>query len=409
MTTGKSDCGLSYAVLKSGKAVAYCALWIKCGTRDEEGFHSGIAHFTEHTIFRGTKSRSASVINGYLDRLGGDLNAFTNKEEIVIHATVLKEDLPKAVGLLMELATAPTFPEDEIETERGVVIDEIISYKDSPSDDVYDRFEEEFFKGHPLGKPVLGTTASVKKITSKELRDFVSRKFIPSRMALSVVSPDDEKKTEKLVRRLIDKYFPMPSAVSDEDRILSQPSAPAFFKKIEKHNHEVNAVIGSAAPSLYDGKDRIATVLLANILGGPASNSLLNSELREKNGWVYGVECNYTQYADTGLFAITFGCDRPNLDKCLGAIKRILRGLREKSLSESRLKAAKKQLLAQLSVASESGEARCLSMGKSLLAFGKINSSEENRAEIEAITSNDIMEIAGRLLAEDKLSTLIYL
>ncbi|MBQ1750499.1 MAG: insulinase family protein, partial [Bacteroidales bacterium] len=144
MTTGTSDCGLKYAVLKSGNAVAYCALGIKCGTRDEEGFHSGIAHFTEHTIFRGTKKRSASVINNYLDRLGGDLNAFTNKEEIVIHSTVLKEDLPKAVGLLMELATSPTFTEDEIETERGVVIYEIISYKDSHTDDVYDRFEEEF-------------------------------------------------------------------------------------------------------------------------------------------------------------------------------------------------------------------------------------------------------------------------
>ena len=409
MTTGTSDCGLKYAVLKSGNAVAYCALGIKCGTRDEEGFHSGIAHFTEHTIFRGTKKRSASVINNYLDRLGGDLNAFTNKEEIVIHSTVLKEDLPKAVGLLMELATSPTFPEDEIETERGVVIDEIISYKDSPSDDVYDRFEEEFFKGHPLGKPILGTTASVKKITSEELRKFVAEKFIPSRMVLTVVSPDEEKKTERLVKRLIDKYFSSSSETATEERILSHPSNPVFFKKLEKHNHEVNAVIGSSAPSLYDGKDRISTVLLANILGGPASNSLLNSELREKNGWVYGVECNYTQYADSGLFTISFGCDRPNLDKCLDAIKRIIKNLREKPLSEAKLKAAKKQLIAQLSVASESGEAKCLSMGKSLLAFGKINTDKENRAEIESVTSDDILEMAGRILAEDHLSTLIYL
>ena len=409
MTTGTSDCGLKYAVLKSGNAVAYCALGIKCGTRDEEGFHSGIAHFTEHTIFRGTKNRSASVINNYLDSLGGDLNAFTNKEEIVIHSTVLKEDLPKAVGLLMELATSPTFPEDEIETERGVVIDEIISYKDSPSDDVYDRFEEEFFKGHPLGKPILGTTASVKKITSEELRKFVAEKFIPSRMVLTVVSPDEEKKTERLVKRLIDKYFSISSETATEERILSLPSNPVFFKKLEKHNHEVNAVIGSSAPSLYDGKDRISTVLLANILGGPASNSLLNSELREKNGWVYGVECNYTQYADSGLFTISFGCDRPNLDKCLDAIKRIIKNLREKPLSEAKLKAAKKQLIAQLSVASESGEAKCLSMGKSLLAFGKINTDKENRAEIESVTSDDILEMAGRILAEDHLSTLIYL
>ena len=197
MISGKAGCGLQYAVKKSGSAVGYCALSIKCGTRDEEGFHSGIAHFTEHTIFKGTRKRSAAVINSYLDRLGGELNAFTTKEEIVLHATVLKEDLPKASSLLFELATSATFPDHEINTEKGVVIDEIHSYKDTPSEDIYDRFEELLFKGHPLSSPILGTTASVKRISSEELLKFVREKFIPCRMAFTVVADIEEQKMEK--------------------------------------------------------------------------------------------------------------------------------------------------------------------------------------------------------------------
>ena len=165
MISGRTSCGLQYAVRKSSSAVAYCALSIKCGTRDEMGYHDGIAHFVEHTIFKGTEKRRASVINGYLDRLGGELNAFTTKEEIVFHATVLKEDMGKAADLLFELATSAVFPEHEIGVEKGVVLDEIQSYKDSPSEDIYDKFEELLFEGHPLSGNILGTRASVKKIT----------------------------------------------------------------------------------------------------------------------------------------------------------------------------------------------------------------------------------------------------
>ena len=185
MITGKADCGMQYGVKRSGSSVAYCALSIKCGTRDEEGYHSGIAHFVEHTIFKGTAKRSAAVINGYLDRLGGELNAFTTKEEIVLHATVLKEDLKKAADLLFELATCATFPENEINVEKGVVIDEIQSYKDTPSEDIYDKFEEMLFKGHPLSGNILGTKASVRKISRDELLRFVKDQFRPARMAFS--------------------------------------------------------------------------------------------------------------------------------------------------------------------------------------------------------------------------------
>ena len=190
MTSGAAECGLRYAVKKSGSSVAYCALSIKCGTRDEQGYHSGLAHFVEHTIFKGTEKRSAAVINSYLDRLGGELNAFTTKEEIVIHATVLKEDLHKAAALLFELATSPTFPQQEIETEKGVVIDEIHSYKDSPSEDIYDKFEEMLFEGHPLSRNILGTVASVKKISRDELLKFTKEKFLLLCLTSNLVNGD---------------------------------------------------------------------------------------------------------------------------------------------------------------------------------------------------------------------------
>jgi len=183
----------------------------------------------------------------------------------------------------------------------------------------------------------------------------------------------------------------------------------SFQKVIDKRHHEVNAVLGCKAPSLYEMPDRLTAAFLSNILGGPASNSLLNRELREKSGWVYGIECTYTQYADTGIFAITFGCDKPNLDPCLAAIRKILKGLMETPLSERQLKAFRKQLLGQLAISGESGEAQCLSMGKSMLSWERVMSSEETRKAIEAITPEDIQAMAKRLFDPDNLSSLIYL
>ncbi len=410
MISGTAPCGVRYAVRRGGNAVAYCALSIGCGTRDEEGFPQGTAHFTEHNIFRGTSRKSASVIGSYLDRLGGELNAYTTKEEIVIHATVLKEDLGKAARLLFELATDSVFPENEIETERGVVLDEIISYKDNPAEDVYDRFEALLFDGHPLGKPILGTSASVKKIGREHLLRFVSERFTPERMALTIVANLPEKDMEKRVLRLLAKQFPgIEKPRESTQRPLSKPSAPQFNKTIDKHHHEANAVIGSYAPSLYEIPERLCAAMLANILGGPASNSLLNRELRERHGWVYGIECSYTQYADTGIMAITFGCDRPNLNSCLKAIDKILRQLREEPLSAGRLKSFRKQLLGQLAISAEAGEAQCLSMGKSLLSWGRIAPREEVIGALEAITAEMLRDMAVRIFAPETVSTLLYL
>ncbi len=419
MIIGKADCGLQYAVRRSGSAVGYCSLGIKCGTRDEEGYHAGIAHFTEHTIFKGTEHRSASVINSYLDRLGGELNAFTTKEEIVFHATVLKEDLGKAADLLFELATCPTFPEHEIQTEKGVVIDEIRSYKDSPAEDVYDKFEELIFAGHPLSGNILGTVASVKKISRDELLKFVREKFQPCRMAFTVVADVDEKKMEKAILKLAGKYFgtrdsSCPMQSSCEERPLrcgnhSTPAAEQFNKVITKRNHQANCVIGALAPSLYQERERLATVLLCNILGGPATNSILNSVLREKYGWVYAVECGYVQFSDTGLVTITLGCDKANLEKCVKVIEKEIGKLQNETFSDRKLKAAKKQLLGQLAISGDNGETQCLSMGKSLLAYGKIHDSKENRAMVDSITAEDIREMAVKIFNTEKVSTLVYI
>lgn len=409
MISGKADCGLQYAVRKSGSAVGYCALSIRCGTRDEEGYHSGIAHFVEHTIFKGTSKKSASVINGYLDRLGGELNAFTTKEEIVFHATVLKEDLGKAASLLFELVTDATFPEHEVNTEKGVVIDEIHSYKDTPSEDIYDRFEEMLFKGHPLSGPILGTTASVKKISREELLKFVKEKFVPQRMAFTIVADIEEKKMEKEVLKLTDKFFKDKDMESQDKTSHITPEPAQFDRTVSKRNHQANCIIGGIAPSLYQEKERLATVLLCNILGGPASNSILNSILREKNGWVYGVECSYTQFVDTGMVAITLGCDKANLEKCQKAIVKEIEKLQNELLTERKMRSAKKQLLGQLAISSDNGETQCLSMGKGLLAYGRITGGKETRELIEGISSEDVREMARRIFAQENLSRLIYI
>jgi len=410
MITGKAHCGMQYGVKRSGSAVAYCALSIKCGTADETGFHSGIAHFVEHTIFKGTARRSAAVINGYLDRLGGELNAFTTKEEIVFHATVLKEDLGKAAALLFELATSPAFPPAEINTEKGVVADEIQSYKDTPSEDIYDRFEELLFKGHPLSGNILGTKASIRKITREELLKFTSEKFRPEQMAFTIVADIDEKTMEKSICRLAQKHFPdhIP-AQNPEDGKRTAPVPQHFDLTLNKRNHQANCIIGGPAPSLYQDRERLATVLLCNILGGPANNSILNSVLREKNGWVYGVECSYTQYSDTGIVAISLGCDKHNLEKCIKAIEKEIKKLQECELSERKLKAAKKQLLGQMAISGDNGETQCLSMGKGLLAYGKLNTGKETRAMVDGITAGDIREMACTIFAPANLSKLIYI
>lgn len=421
MICGKAPCGMLYAVRRNSSSAGYCSLSIRCGTRNEGTYHSGIAHFTEHTIFKGTSHKRASTINGYLDRLGGESNAYTSKEEIVLHACVLKEDLPKACSLVLDLASSPTFPSKEIEKEKGVVIDEIHYYEDTPADDIYDRFEERFFWGHPLSGMILGTESSVNEISSDELRRFVGEKFRPELMAFTLVADFDEKKMERDALRLIGEYFGTAAPVglaSVTGQLLAGtppegdgyfvPTFRRFDETVDMDGHEANVVIGYPAPALYDGEDRLAAILLANILGGPASNSILNATLRERHGWVYSVESSYTQYADAGVFAVILGCDKSNVEKCCLAVRKELLRQAALPLSPTRLKAAKKQLLGQLAISSDKGENLCLSMGKSLLDFGWIDSDERVREKIESVTAGKIREVAARIFVPEKRCRLVF-
>lgn len=427
MLTGVTEGGISCAFKRSGSAVAYCSLSIKAGTRYEGRFHFGTAHFVEHCLFKGTRRRSSAVINGALESLGGELNAYTTKEEIVLHATVLKKDLAKALDLLLDLAFEPAFPPAEIEKEKTVVLDEIASCKDIPSEAVYDKFEEKLFAATPLERPILGTAASVRKISAAQMSAYVAETFLPERMCLSVVSPYEEAYMRSMVKRVERRYHPLEKARSEgapasastpaasvsvstpvASALAVTPAAPVFNETVDKHNYQVNCVLGGMAPSLAEEDDRIAAILLCNLLGGPAMNSILGSRLREKNGWVYNIECSYTPYCDSGIAAIIFGCDKSNLDKCLKAIHKELALLREKPLSESRLKAAKRQILGQNSIGMESGEAQCLSMGKSMLSFGRIASDEEVEAKVLAVTAGRLQALANRIFDPGRLSSLIY-
>jgi len=409
MITGSAASGMCYAVKRIPGPVGYCSLSIRCGTRDEGDFHNGIAHFAEHTLFKGTLKKNARTINNYLDKYGGELNAFTTKEEIVLHATVLKSDLWRAAKLLMELAATATFPEKEIEIERGVVIDEINSYKDCPADDVYDKFEEALFEGHPLGRSILGTAASVKKITSDELRSFTDAKFSPGNMALALAADIDEEILKEHALTTSESFWDNRDKTSFPRELVDLGNRTPFNRRVDKRNHEVNAVIGNLAPSLYNKEERFSTILLSNILGGPASNSLLNDYLREKRGWVYGVESAYTQYSESGIIAINFGCDKSNLDRCIEAIWKVIRQLQEKPLSDKKLAEAKRQIIGQLAISSANGEAQCLSMSKSMLSFGTVFSDGENLKAIEAITSDQIQQTARKLFDPETTSSLIFL
>lgn len=428
-----NDNGISWAVRRCGESVGWCSLTIKAGTRYEEGFHSGIAHFTEHTLFKGTGSKNSAAINSCLEKLGGELNAFTTKEEIVLHATTLKEDLEKAVSLLLEIAFDARFPESEVEVEKGVVIDEIESYKDSPADDIYDVFEEKLFAGHPLAKSILGTADSVGSIDSEELKAYRNRFFTPDRMTLTIVSPIEEKSMDALARRQIAKWSPKaltpseltpaglaPAELTPAGRVetpaartssseMDIPGENRFDAVEDKGNHEANCIIGNLAPDVFSREDRLATLLLCNMLGGPASNSILGSRLREKHGWVYNVDCSYTPYTDSGIVAIQFGCEKGNLSKCKRAIIRELEKIRLKPVSERRLRAAVRQILGQNAISMENGEAQCISMGKALSCHGEILSDEAVVARVKAISAAKLHEMACRIFDPGKMSTLTYL
>ena len=413
--------------------VAVCAVSTMVGTRNEEPAYNGLAHLNEHMLFKGTEKRGAASINNLLENVGGELNAYTTKEETVVHATVLKEDLRRAVELLLELLFTSTYPDKELLKEREVVYEEIISYKDSPADSIYEDFECRLFEGHPLQYPILGTRKTLSRIESSTLKEYLHKWFIPENMAISVVADMEESQVVKIVERALRKYCPgqhcdiirestlQPlvagtagfstaggGTAADGATPLVWTPVPPFRIEINKKHHQAHCIIGTRAYSYTQERERLALALLANILGGPAMNARLNTVLREKNALVYTVEACFNPYSDTGLFTIYFGCDKPLVERSLRLVRKELERVIEAPLSSRALANAKKQLLGQLSIASDNSEAQCLSMGKSMMIFGYIEPMETTRAKIESLTSSELQRVAQEILAWDNLSILIY-
>ena len=408
------------------------------GTRNEEPAYNGLAHLNEHMLFKGTEKRGAASINNLLENVGGELNAYTTKEETVVHATVLKEDLRRAVELLLELLFTSTYPDKELLKEREVVYEEIISYKDSPADSIYEDFECRLFEGHPLQYPILGTRKTLSRIESSTLKEYLHKWFIPDNMAISVVADMEESQVVKIVERALRKYCPgqhcdiirestlQPlvagtagfgtvggctaggDTAADGATPLAWTPVPPFRIEINKKHHQAHCIIGTRAYSYTQERERLALALLANILGGPAMNARLNTVLREKNALVYTVEACFNPYSDTGLFTIYFGCDKPLVERSLRLVRKELERVIEAPLSSRALANAKKQLLGQLAIASDNSEAQCLSMGKSMMIFGYIEPMETTRSKIESLTAAELQRVAQEILAWDNLSILIY-
>ncbi|MFB0973827.1 MAG: pitrilysin family protein [Bacteroidales bacterium] len=416
--------GLRYCLRRNSSNVAYCALTIATGTRFDVGFPAGTAHMTEHMLFRGTDRRSAGSIDNCLEKLGGDLNAYTAKEETVINATVLQCDIGRAIDLLLELAFRTSFDPDELKKEKTVVLDEIDSFADDPSESIFDRFEELLFKGHPLSSMILGNARSVRSMTPEALRTYRDMYFTPDRMYLTVEADISELSLRRKVERAFAKNYPGSPVEAAAIRTAPSPSfaliqesmqssadslslgAPFDLSVPGKH-HQANCIIGCSAYSLYDER-RYPLILLNNMLGGPESGSILNKLLRERNALVYNVETSYTLYADTGVITIDFGCEKTNLDRCIRLVRKELETIRSKRFSDRAIKAAKRQMLGQMSIASDNGETQVLSMGKSLLSYGQILSDAKAEEKINSITSEQVYRVAGEVFAPERLATLIY-
>lgn len=383
--------------------MAYCGLTINAGSRDELEDEHGLAHFLEHLLFKGTKKRKAYHINNRLESVGGELNAFTGKEETVIHATVLSADFSKTVELIADVCFNSIFPEAELKKEKEVIADEINSYKDSPAESIFDDFEELIFAGSPLGRNILGDNKTLKRFKSEHLHRFISRNYSPDRMVLSSVG----RMSFKRVIYLAEKYFSEYRSKVNGQHRLTPPPYQAFKKVQSKGTHQTHCIIGNRSFNITDDR-YTALVLLTNLLGGPLSNSRLNTRLRERLGLAYSVEASCTPYCDTGLFNIYFGTGKASLDSCINATMEELRKLGSEKLNSLQLQKAKKQLVGQLTIANESGEQLMLSMGKSLLSLGHIDTPEESLVKIENVSADAIMEIANELFAPETLSILAF-
>lgn len=382
-------------------SVAHCALVIGAGSRDELPGQYGLAHFTEHAFFKGTQRRRAWQVNCRLENLGGELNAFTTKEETTVHATTLRSDFAKAAELIADVAFRSTFPQRELDREKEVIADEINTYKDSPADLIYDTFEELLFADSELGHNILGRKAALMRYTGDSIRAFTARTHTTDQMVFSSIGNFSARTAQAVAMRYLAEQ---PGSVRGYRRTPPASCAP-FERSVNRHTHQTHCIIGSRACGIGDER-RLPLALLINLLGGPCANSLLNVVVREKHGLSYNIEASYTPYGDTGIAAIYFSSEHANAAQCIELIEEQLHRLCTEPLSARRLAMAKKQFVAQLAISSESNESYMLSAGKSLLMHGRVDTMEEVYAKIRALTARQLTEAAEEVFA--RTSRLVY-
>ena len=423
------DNGLRIIHLPSDSKVVYCGYQINAGTRNEEPGEEGLAHFCEHVTFKGTERRKAWHILNCLESVGGDLNAYTNKEGTVYYSAILKEHIARAVDLLTDIVFHSVYPQAEIDKEVEVICDEIESYNDSPAELIYDEFENIIFKGSPLGHNILGTAEQVRSFKTEDALRFTRKLYRPDNAIFFAYGDID---FNKLVRLLKKSFLSEERRVKSEettfgDRRESQfnsPEAQAQFNiqhstfntqhsfegqtiVMQKNTHQAHVMIGTLAYDVNDSR-RMPLYLLNNMLGGPGMNAKLNLALREHNGLVYTVESTMVAYGDTGIWSIYFGCDEHDVKRCLRLVRKELDKFMQKPLSEAQLKAAKKQIKGQVGVACDNRENFALDFGKSFLHYGWEKNVDRLYEQVDEITAEQIQAVAQELFDKDMLTTLIF-
>ena len=407
------DNGLRIIHLPSDSKVVYCGYQINAGTRDEEPGEEGLAHFCEHVTFKGTERRKAWHILNCLESVGGDLNAYTNKEGTVYYAAILKEHIARAVDLLSDIVFHSTYPQQEIDKEVEVICDEIESYNDSPAELIYDEFENILFKGNSLGHNILGTAEQVRQLTTEDALRFTRKLYRPDNAVFFAYGDIDFKKLVTLLKRSVGseelRVKNEEFNSREEERMKGEESNSPKGQTIvmEKHTHQAHVMIGTQAYDVHDDR-RMPLYLLNNILGGPGMNAKLNLALREHNGLVYTVESTMVAYGDTGTWSIYFGCDEHDVKRCLRLVRKELDKFMEKPLSDAQLRAAKKQIKGQIGVACDNRENFALDFGKSFLHYGWEKNVDRLYEQVDAITAQQIQSVAQELFDEHRLTTLIF-
>ena len=398
--------GLRIIHLPSASPVVYCGYQIAAGTRDEDNNEIGLAHFCEHMTFKGTERRNALQIINALEGVGGELNAFTNKEDTVFYAAISKEHFSQAVDVLTDIVFHSQYPQHEIDKEVEVICDEIESYNDSPAELIYDEFENILFKDHPLGHNILGFANQLRTYTTADALRFVQRNYRPEKAVFFVYGDVDFKRLVKSLEFKVDGLEVMTPAAG-KSIISHKPSAinDTFIREIG--SHQAHVMIGTIGYAYKDPR-RMPLYLLNNILGGPGMNARLNLSLRERNGLVYTVESTMVSYSDTGVWSIYFGCDHHDIDSCIRLVRRELDRIMQKPLSERQLTAAKRQLKGQIAIACDNREQFALDFGRSFLHHGHERNLDELYRRIDAITAGDIQKVACELFPADHLTILIF-